>query len=72
MLEFLIGLAGTGSIPMVLSFQALIIHSIFVMALKIDDALGTDAFPCPILGSVMTVMEHKLLTKFFEIKLPTF
>lgn len=56
----------------VLNFQALIVCTIIVMASKMDESSSTDVFPHLVLGSMMTGIEHELLTKKVKIKPPTF
>lgn len=43
-----------------------------IIALRISEALGTEIFPCLVLGPIMTRTDHDMLTKFLEIKPHTF
>lgn len=71
MLAFLSRLAGTGSIPTVLTYQAAVIHPTDTMAPRMDNSSRIIVFCHPVLGSVMDGVEHELLTKFLKIKSPT-
>lgn len=41
-----------------------VFYPTITMAPRMDEALGTDDFPYSILDSMMTCIEHELLTKF--------
>lgn len=42
------------------------------MDLSIDEASGTNAFPCQVLSLMITGTEHDMLTKFLKMKPQTF
>lgn len=52
--------------------QAPVVYPTVAMAPRMDKVSGIDVFPHPMLGSVMNGIECKLLTKFLNMKPPTF
>lgn len=72
MLNFLSGLGGTGSTFTAEDFQASLVHSIIVIASRIYEVLGNDAFAHSVLGSLMTSTKYDLRTKFLKMKPLTF
>ncbi|KAH0644574.1 hypothetical protein KY284_032458 [Solanum tuberosum] len=67
-MSFLKGLVGPGVLPSVQAIQAPTNPLVVSTAPKVDRTGGNNVFFHPLLGSVMTGKEHKILTMFSKLK----